>query len=1118
MTRIHGINIIWAFAPKRYAIEYSRDGNNYKTLIDWRDAVQGGNKSWWESLIPSLRTAYRSFPDRITFDYPVFAIKVRILMKGPVNYYFGLYRVDIFIRNWILVIKNTPEGQAKEDCWVINTVVPKLNTPVKTSDCVHAIGYSENRELFVLLYDSRLVHYNSGLCVTSGNIKDIHLEDCNQASGFCDGRNKFYFWEDGRITPHYARDECIHRPVDAKPLGIEQEGVAEATSEIADGGHSAYRAIDGNEGSYWASNPGDEIATITIYFRIWMTMEYLNINWKYEPQNFEVYAYTLENGWRLILKVTGNSLKQNRLKLKRINARAIQIKMSKTKNKILKLPIYAINGIEITDGSISLKRKPCNTLGNKVKQWILDDQFYYYIGNKPPYIEAYNALTRTYLELKKRNRKINIEFLPSKKAKTKAQQLTELLKDTKKKLHKLLAKIKLFQTEKYSWKNNDFESLLLKFNLELFYPYAPKAIPDPLHIGNISSNPGLDCWHIKKKSPTKKSGFYWIKTSCTKKAIRVYCDFSVDGLGTSIYVYKTEMTNVNSAILDVDVKSAKDIKKLCAQEGLHPIEINNHLTIYRITQYLQFLGHDLKLPIVYPLGYDFSCDKGSCSLSYKSISSADSNDVFGFFPTPDASEEHYNRFTKHNSIGLGYHGDGKPFFFNINTAKNVGGVICSTNEHKPPISDPTEASLQCSDIASGNSKVDGTPGSKIKINCPSYCKEKSEHKIYGADTYSDNSSICRAAIHSGFIKDADGGSVTLVIGGPVVKYQGSVANSITSNDSGKTEKSFSFEKFQQKCPIDFFKSEEEKEKEEAAGGAAKAEDERKEDQKEAAQPPKLTQIAQSPSKTHPFNSETKGYKGSLEKPLPRPTVHQSYPNSGIDLGGISFVGRGGSIGVSGRAGVSGGIGVSGRGDVSGRAGVSGGIGVSGRGGVSGRAGVSGGIGVSGIGGLSGKLGLSGKEGESGKAGVSGKLGLSGKVGVSGKLGVSGSVGVSGGLANAPGVQSVSGSQSTNLALNATTNKDIIKAKVASNTSRNPAKSEDIKKKAEQKEPPVINTDMLTREIVDYRDLDYIAFKHFNKFREQMKELMKEFEGELAFSVYPSKLSNLHLSSTIYFNI
>jgi len=1093
-------------------------------LIDWREAVQGGNKSWWESLIPFLRTAYKSFPDRITFDTPVFAKKVRIIMKGPVNYYFGLYRVDIFIRNWILVIKNTPEGQTKEDCWVINTVAPKLNTPVKTSDCLYAIGYSENRELFVLLYDSRLVHYNSGLCVTSGYSKDIHLEDCNSASGFSDGRNKFNFWEDGRITPHYAGDECIHRPVDATPIGIQKEGVAEATSEIADGGHSAYRAIDGNEGSYWASNPGDEIATITIYFKIWMSMEDLNITWKYEPQDFEVFAYTLENGWRPILKVTGNSLKQNKLKLKRINARAIQIKMSKTKNKMLKLPIYAITGIEITDGSILLKRKPCNTLGNNIKQWILDDQWYYYIGNKPPYIEAYNALTRTYLELKKRNRKINIEFLHAKKAKTKAQQLKELLKDTKKKLHKLLAKIKLFETEKYSWKNNDFESFLFKFNLELFYPYLPKAIPDALHIGTILSNPGLDCWHIKKNSPTKKSGFYWIKTSCTKKAIRVYCDFSVDGLGTSIYVYKTEMTNVNSPILDVDIKSAKDIKKLCAQEGLHPIEINNHLTISRITQYLQFLGHDLRLPIVYPLGYDFSCDKGSCSLSYKSISSADSNDVFGFFPNPDANEEHYNKITKHNSIGLGYHGDGKPFFFNINTAKNVGGVICSTNEHKPAISDPTEASLQCSDIASGNSTVDGNPGSKIKINCPSYCKEKSEHKVYGADTYSDNSSICRAAIHSGFIKDADGGSVTLVIGGPVVKYQGSVANSITTNDSGKTEKSFSFEKFQSKCPIDFFKSEEEEKEEEAAGGAAggaaKAEEERKEDQKKGAQPPELTQVAQSPSKTHPFTSDTKGYKGSWDNPLPRPTVHKSFPNSGFDLmGGISrregtggipgtgdISGKGGvsgNFGLSGKGGVSGNLGLSGKAGVSRNLGLSGNAGVSGNLGLSGNAGVSGGLGLSGKGGLSGNLGLSGN------AGVSGGLGLSGKGGLSGNLGLSGNAGVSG-KADVLGTLGLS----TKLALNAKNNNNIIK----SNPETNPAKSEDIKKKAAQKEPQVINTDMLTREIVDYRDLDYIAFKHFNKFREQMKELMKEYESLLAFSVYPSKISNLHLSSTIYFNI
>lgn len=115
-----------------------------------------------------MKTANRCFPDRLTFDNPVFARKLRIIMKGPVNYYFGLYRVDIFIKNWTMMIKNTTEGKCSEDCWVVNTIAPYHGTPLKIADCVGTIGYTENRELFTLLYDTRLIHYNSGMCVVSG--------------------------------------------------------------------------------------------------------------------------------------------------------------------------------------------------------------------------------------------------------------------------------------------------------------------------------------------------------------------------------------------------------------------------------------------------------------------------------------------------------------------------------------------------------------------------------------------------------------------------------------------------------------------------------------------------------------------------------------------------------------------------------------------------------------------------------------------------------------------------------------------------------------------------------------------------------------------------------------
>ena len=817
--------------------------------------------------MPSLLARAKSFPDRITFDSPLFVKKIRILMKGPVNYYFGIYRVDFFVKNWTMVIKNTTDGQCNEDCWIVNTVTPGEGSKVKTSSCVGSIGYSENRELFTLLYDSRLIHFNSGLCLVSASNYRVTLQNCNNAQWANDGRHKFNFMPDGTISTNYAADECIYKPLDSTSETIESTAIAESTSEMADGAHNASRSIDGNEVSYWASNPGDSICTITLFFKSWMSMNDVTLNWKYRAEEFSIFAYTMENGWKEILKVTKNEVNKNTIMLGRINARAIQIKMNKGSEKYLGKIIYGLISISISDGAIALERKKCSSIANNSREWQLDDQFYYYVGNKGPYMVAYNELTKTYLKLKKLNRLINMEFKPVEKAKTKAKQINHLLEQTNKQLSNLLNKIKKFKTEKYAMKDLNFDNVIERFKLDYFYPYFPKLkngesggeSSGPPQIGSVFTSPGKDCWHIKQLIPFKKSGYYWIKPRCAKKSLRVFCDFSVDDLGTSIYLWKSTSTPINTAIVDVSIASVTDIQKLCALEGLYPIEIRNKNVVKRITQYLETIGYDLGAPLVYPLGYDWGCDAGKCSRTYRSLSTKLSDVITSYFPIPEHQTMTYNKIQKFPFMGLGWNDTAKPAFFNLNNPQTkIGGLICSTNEHNPPLADPTESSLQCSDILSGNAKIDGSVGTKVKILCPAFCAEKSEHKIYGKETYSDNSSICRAAIHAGLIADADGGSVMLVIGPSYEKYVRSTQNGIASHKLElATNKSYTFELVEDKCPIDFFKIDEEE-------AAVEAEDKSSEDPNKV----EKTSIPSPPTKDIPFDSTATVKSTSYAQPQP----------------------------------------------------------------------------------------------------------------------------------------------------------------------------------------------------------------------------------------------------------
>ncbi|KAG2993010.1 hypothetical protein PC118_g4231 [Phytophthora cactorum] len=83
-------------------------------------------------------------------------------------------------------------------------------------------------------------------------------------------------------------------------------------------------------------------------------------------------------------------------------------------------------------------------------------------------------------------------------------------------------------------------------------------------------------------------------------------------------------------------------------------------------------------------------------------------------------------------------------------------------------------------------------GTTIKISCPAACDASSTSKVYGSGLYSDASSICLAAIHSGAIVAAQGGLVTLTLErgaqpAQTAKTMGSTANGVTSLDVPTTQ-------------------------------------------------------------------------------------------------------------------------------------------------------------------------------------------------------------------------------------------------------------------------------------------------------------------------------------------
>jgi hypothetical protein len=82
----------------------------------------------------------------------------------------------------------------------------------------------------------------------------------------------------------------------------------------------------------------------------------------------------------------------------------------------------------------------------------------------------------------------------------------------------------------------------------------------------------------------------------------------------------------------------------------------------------------------------------------------------------------------------------------------------------------------------------GDPGTSFSGTCPANCAGS----LWGTDSYTDDSSICTAAIHAGAIP-ASGGDVTFIIGPEGEGFPGSTQNGITSSEwSAFWGRTFSF--------------------------------------------------------------------------------------------------------------------------------------------------------------------------------------------------------------------------------------------------------------------------------------------------------------------------------------
>ena len=87
------------------------------------------------------------------------------------------------------------------------------------------------------------------------------------------------------------------------------------------------------------------------------------------------------------------------------------------------------------------------------------------------------------------------------------------------------------------------------------------------------------------------------------------------------------------------------------------------------------------------------------------------------------------------------------------------------------------------------SQFQGDDGKSVAYDCS---EDGTIGSVWGTGTYTDDSSVCTAAVHAGLISIDDGGRVVIEIAPGEDSYEGSEANGVTSLDYDSWPGSFTF--------------------------------------------------------------------------------------------------------------------------------------------------------------------------------------------------------------------------------------------------------------------------------------------------------------------------------------
>jgi hypothetical protein len=824
-VRLSGIWLHWAYAPGEFRIQYSNtlSTDSFRDIFPkkFRFSIEKGNLVWWKKILsnPLTRWHHKSFDDRINLDHPVFAKYIIMTLRIPVNKYFGLYKIEFYRKiKSVVILKNKITGFNNNICMLLANGDYIQGTPLIARDCIDALSFGDNRDLFILHSNGFITSFNAvNRCIQSDSKLNVNLEDCATSENYKDERHKWNVEYTGLIRSVKDPTTCLAVSVSDDNFIRTKDMIVTSSSTEIDNTHAPEYAVNYFTENYWASEVTENDVIYNISFRdnLSFTIKSIKLQWKFPAKNFQIIGMLSEGNFREFFSIENNRDTITEHFLVDAEVKGLKIIMKEASMRFEGKNIYAIINIYLNISGKYVIREKCSEMIDDVNLWEIEDINYTDIHNGLKFKKENSNLNKN-IELLKKVQKLFGEI---------PKQLLGLMEDSvtiDNKLKEVDEKMSYIKSQMVS-----FESIL-------------NTLGDKLSTNNVVGVnylfPAMDCVHIKIAFPHKRSGMYWIKNECMHKPIKTYCDFSRKGYAMDIYFLKFDEEGKNQennfSLLKKDSTSHDyilEIRRMCANIGLQPLEIKN----IRILRLMKFLleFHNMNFGkdniLIFPIGFDYGIKfngKKQNSGIFNSLNKKNSVDIKKLgedeqkkLSNSSEEEKELNVFMdiltqENNKKGnlLAFSSDNNIIFTKFKD-KIITGIACSSNEEiqiDQNIKYNNHKEIKCDTSFKSEPFINQNNISSVIVECPSNCMDLFTAHVYGKGPYTDHSSICRAAIHAGFIRDAIGGVIRVNLISGQDYYESTLSNGIESMEyKEQYPRGFMFGRYKADCPIDKFENE-----------------------------------------------------------------------------------------------------------------------------------------------------------------------------------------------------------------------------------------------------------------------------------------------------------------------